>query len=446
MNKILFLLVKVVALMSACNVSTPCPECPKCGDDPPIVSPDTTYSAKVGINAFTWTPLQMLDTFKQVRLYISTSFICTEKGLFVEPIYRSRSDIGDGLDSYLKEAQRRGISVTLCINQSPEWMQGGTAALSNAPPQSYLYDRTSSRGISIRKSGSDLDHPPVRPGADRTKPESYAVFAGVLEQLAARYGKNKVPDTFLKVDSSPRWNNDPPNQRLSGLGISKLTIEVWNEPDKWWRKGDGTGVYMEPNEYGAMLKICYDKIKAVDPSIQVAMAGLTDFDMAYLNAMDAYFKQTNGGMWPCDVINVHHYSNEGNIKGKHPPTWIVDRACSVTKDNAFPAIAEVVKFAKDRGKKVWCSEFGYDTRSPSWMHPTPVQGKSGEQLQAEYLVEAYRLYILAGVDAAFAFNANDELGANNGGLYQSSGILYGESHPQKFSPKQSYFDIIKTLK
>ena len=257
---------------------------------------------------------------------------------------------------------------------------------------------------------------------------------------------SKMPDNFLRVDSSPRWTNDPPNQRISGMGIKNLTIEVWNEPDKWWRKGDGTGVYMEPGEYAAMLKICYEKVKAVDPSIQVAMAGLTDFDMVYLNAMDAYFRQNNGGVWPCDVINVHHYSNEGNVRGKHPPTWYTDRACSVKKDNAFPAITEIVQFARARGKKVWCSEFGYDTRSPSWMHPSPVAGKTGEQLQAEYLVEAYKEYISAGIDVAFAFNGNDEFGAANGGLYQSSGILYGESNPQKFSPKPSYFEILKILK
>jgi hypothetical protein len=358
-----------------------------------------------------------LDTFRNVRLYISTDFICTEKGLFVEPIYKSRSCVGDGIDSYLSDCKKRGITATLCINQSPAWMQG--------------------------RIGEPNDAPPILPGTSRVSPASYGAIAGVFGQLAKRYGKVKHPDSELRVDPTSRWTNDGPNVKKSGLNYPVI-LEVWNEPDKWWNKG--TPVYFEPQEYAAMLLACYSAIKAADSSMPVAMGGLTNFDLDYLNAMDLWFKENNGGAWPCDIINVHHYSNVANEYGKYPPTWNPSGGCSPADDKDFTRVPEVIRFARDRGKKACVSEFGYDTRPPSWQHILPKDGKTAEQLQGEYLIASYKAYLAAGIDVAFAYTAGDEYNAANGGLWQNAGILYGEGEAgKKWQPKPAYNEILKFI-
>jgi len=404
----LLLFVKIVLLFESCG-TTPCPPC-NC--DTPTTPPNDTLTEcqKIGICAFTWTPLDKLDTFKQVRVFVTPDFIWSERGLFVEPIKQSRTDDGKGLDTWLRECKRRGILPTLAINQSPSYF-----------------------GL------SHPDMPPTRLGNDRTKPESYKEFAQIFGQLARRYGSIMYHSNTLKVDTLPRWTNDPPNKRLSGLNLP-LILEIWNEPDKWWHTSP---VYITAPEYGAMLAACYDSVKAADPKILVAMAGLTNFDLKYLNELDAYFKATRGGVWPCDIINVHHYSNRGNELGKHPPTWLPSGGVPVELDKDFARAVEVVKFAKARGKKVWVSEFGYDTRAPSQMHVQATGGMNDEQTQAAYLIGAYEAYLKAGFDGCFAFTMNDELNSASGSLFSSCGLLNNET--TGFRPKESYSIVAKWL-
>lgn len=408
----ILLLVRVVLLLQSCGEQIPCPPC-NCDITPPTKDTLTALD-KIGICAFTWTPLAPLDTFRQVRVFVSTNFIYSERGLFVEPIKQSRTEDGKGLDTWLSNCQKRGITPTICVNQSPSFY-----------------------------GHSDPDHPPVFTGKDRTSPESYKEFAQVFGQLARRYGSVKHDTKTLRVDTVSRWTNDPQNKRLSGLNLP-LILEVWNEPDKWWKRG--TDVYITPQEYGAMLSACYDSIKAADAKILVAMAGLTNFDLDYLNAMDTYFKEKRGGVWPCDIINVHHYSNNANRYGEHPPTWNMSGGVPPELDKDFSRVKDVVKFAKDRKKLLWVTEFGFDTRPPSWMHVVSINGQSDEVTQGNYIVSSYNAYLSAGVDAAFLFTANDEYGAKNGGLYQNSGLLYGEGEQGKeYTPKESYWITLKFM-
>ena len=102
--------------------------------------------------------------------------------------------------------------------------------------------------------------------------------------------------------------------------------------------------------------------------------------------------------------------------------------------------------AKDRKKLFWVTEFGYDTRPPSWMHVVSINGQSDEVTQGNYIVSSYKAYLAAGVDAAFLFTANDEYGAKNGGLYQNSGLLYGEGEQgEEYKPKESYNIVLKFM-
>jgi hypothetical protein len=272
---------------------------------------------------------------------------------------------------------------------------------------------------------------------DRTDPKSYADFAAFWFQFVARYGSVKHDVSKLRVDKTQRWPGDVPNVSLSGLNLIKR-VEIWNEADKWWKKGGAeNAIYMEPAEYAAMLWVCYDQCKAADPSVQVVMAGLTGFDLKYLQGMDAYYK-AKGVPFKADVINVHHYSNRGNELGVWPPTWYEGGAVCPELDRDFVGVVQIVKFAHDKGKQIWVTEFGSDSKGPSWMYAQPVGGFTSEELQAQWLARTYLEYFRLGVDNCFMFNAINEPGEENGGLYLNSGLLHGENWTVPFQVKPSY--------
>lgn len=431
-----------VVLLAAKCTSTQCPPCPPevPGDTLPTPPVAGDLGNFVGSNCFTWTPQNDLPLH---RIYLRWEFVATERGLFVEPIFKSRTADGKGLDTYIADISAKGGTAVLCVNQTPDWFWGGSASgLGDGFLAAGEKERTGAYKSYPRRStapmaGKSPDHPPVLDGKSRTDPKSYARFASDLGELAKRYGSKK--HAFCRVDGRSRWTNDPPNIAKSGLGYN-VVVEVWNEPDKWWHKGNGSGIYMEAEEYAAMLSACYDSIKAADPTMPVAMGGLTNFDLNYLRAMGAWFAVNRpDGNFAADIVNVHHYSHYGNRQGVHPPTWFDGGACPPELDQDFSGIFKIMDFAKPLGLPVWASEFGTDTRPPSWMYAAPTGGKNSEQLQAEWAVRSYLEYTKAGVSAAFIFNGNDEVSAPNGGLYASSGLLYGEGQPGLvFAPKPAF--------
>ncbi|MDX2134309.1 MAG: hypothetical protein SFV52_05970 [Saprospiraceae bacterium] len=394
----------------------------------PVDPPDTVRvrgeADKINLCGFHWVPLDKLQPFKMLRLYISGGWLWRPDGLFVEPLYQAGPMI-PGYDSYFASAKDQDLVILPAIHQTPDWYAGV------------------SQGI-----GSN-DYPPIKPGLSRTNPASYKDYAEFWWQFTARYGRVSHPISRLRVDSTPRWTNDPPNVPKTGLDLIKF-VEVWNEPDKWWKLGGPEAdIYMQPEEYAAMLSICYDSIKAADPSMVVVMSGLSGHDLPYLERMDQWFKANRADqLFAADVINTHHYSNIGNLPNRWPPSWQDNGAICPEADLAFPLIAGVVQFAKARNKQIWVTEFGSDTRPPSWMYSPPRGGFSSEELQAQWLARDYLEYIRYGVDNLFMFNAIDEEGAPSGGLYQSSGMMYGYGHPVPFSPKPSYItltDLIEAL-
>lgn len=389
----------------------------------PVISPTDTLpknkptgaGAAINVCGFHWVPMDRLSPFSATRLYISSEWIWRPDGLFVEPIYQAQTADVNGLDTYLIRAKQQGLRVLPCIHQTPKWMVGDA---------------------DYADGGADQN--PARPkNADKTVPSSYAAIAEMYRQFVMRYGSRKHKDGDLHVDKTPRWKGDVPNEKKSGLNLI-THIEVWNEPDKWWKIGtDESEAYMPPREYAAMLSACYDAIKAADPSVLVVMGGLTGADMPYLTEMHRWFEQ-QGMNFKADVINIHHYSNTANDATGWPPSWSEAGAICPEKDKAFEKIANVVAFAKGIGRPVWVTEFGYDTRPPSPMYASPVGGFTSEQLQAQWLARSYLEYMRKGVDNCFLFNIVDERGAPYGGLYQNSGILYGEGSDKTYSPKPAH--------
>src|SRR5690606_29656477 len=56
-------------------------------------------------------------------------------------------------------------------------------------------------------------------------------------------------------------------------------------------------------------------IKNADPNAKLVMGGLASLDLEYIRAMKLWSDYHRGGSFPADVINVHHYSNDGGFQG-----------------------------------------------------------------------------------------------------------------------------------
>lgn len=455
MNKASFLFLLAALLFQCTTPTTTTPPPTPCPCPCPPTPTETGANAEqfFGTCCFPWTPVQKMGAFTNVRAYVSADFISTAQGIFVEPIWKARTDPAEGLDSWIAALNANGCTPIICVNQTPEWFWGNAIKRSAALGGVHTYDPHGDLKAWMAQGGKRAErfvaeqlspeHPPVKPGASRTDPESYATYARIFGELAKRYGSKKFPPESLWVNSTPRWTNDPPNQKVSGLNL-KVGFEVWNEPDKWWRLNDGSGVYMQPEEYAALFAACYAAVKQVDTSLQVYNAGFTGFDRSYMERFIAALKAMGKPM--PDAFTVHHYSHAGNNLGQWPPTWWDGGACAPELDKDFAGVLPLVELAKANGRELWVTEFGVDTRGPSWMWAKPVAGKNSEQLQSEWLLRTMLEYMRVGVGRAMLFNANDEAGALNGGLYVNSGILYGEGEPGKiFAPKPAYATLVAAV-
>lgn len=380
--------------------------------DPP---PSTGF--KVGANGFPWSPIQLWTNagLDWIRCYFASGWGWRPNGLHIQPLYQAGTPEAWGMDDFLQKAKAAGKNVLWCNHQTPEW-----------------YRNTG------RTDGNN-DFAPIPAGAKRNDPKSFKDYASYLFQIAARYGVVKHHDSVLQVDPESRWTGDL-NERKSGLNLLKY-IECWNER-KWWVQG--TEAYIEPDTLCAMMSACYDGhegsmgpnvgIKAADPSMIFVMPGLEDFDIATINAMDAWFKANRKDKkWPCDIAQVHHYSNRGQKERQFPPQWVSDGGCPPSEDQNFNTVIQVISFFKALDIPLWVGEFGYDTKAPSQMRIVGKNGKTDEQAQADALIETIKKYKEYGADAAFIFTIHDDIGAADGGQFETSGIY--SSKATGFMPK-----------
>lgn len=384
-------------------------------------------STKFNTNGFHWIPSDLIKEFSFYRCYIATQWVWRPTGLFVEPMWQAATSQVTGYDSYFKNMKDLGVLVVPCLNQSPDWILEGWPA----------------------------DHPhraeikPIYKDDDPLDPISYRYIGKFFFQWAARYGKVQYPDEILEVDPTSRWIGDGPNIKKSGLNLLNY-VEVWNEPDGWWRTPEAR---FTPEEYACMLSVCYDGhegliphcgIKTADESMKVVMGGLSNMNTDYLTAMNEWFKQNRTDQKFCaDIINFHHYCNEGNGPGYMPVQWT--KGCSPEADNLRGRLKTIVDWKKQNTpkSKVWYSEFGYDTNPSgySWQKSLAYNNKSGEEVQAEWLARTYLESIAAKVDNMFMFNAVDEPCFASGGLWCSSGMLKAQYSPTPYAKKPSWFSI-----
>ena len=397
------LLIFLLSFAACTPPTTTCPPCVcPCDSTVVVVPPDTTDNGFIlGVNSNIWQDKNQQARMQSVRLYAPIGWAWTAKGFYGQPILQGQKQFL-GLDDYLSFMKSKDVDVLLCLMQGPGFLNG--------------------------HEGLSNEWPPVRPGADKNDPKSYAEIASIYKAFAVRYGSVKHPPGTYKIDPAlPRWNGDEIQVEKSGLDLVK-TVEIGNEVMRWWAPEQA----LSAEQYAAMLLACYDSIKAADPNMGVVMGGTTNFELPYLKAMNAWFV-ARGRAFPSKAINAHHYQSTGNLPGVHPPTWPISGGCNWSEDKDFQTASQVVAWAKSIGLPCYITETGFDTQPGSQMYPHTLNGKTSEQVQADWLVSTVLEYKRIGFERVYLFTMADEPNPN-AGTFTSSGLLYGESTGYKEKP------------
>lgn len=238
------------------------------------------------------------------------------------------------LDLVVDDASNRGMNVMLSIAKAPDWA----------------------------RSTTEEDGPPI----------DYAEYAEFVRDLMGRY-KGKVQ-----------------------------AIEIWNEPNlrREWNGGTLSGA-----EYVQLLALGYEAVKNTYPegNVIVVSAGLAPTGVNDgINAIDdrTYLRQMYeaGVANYADAIGIHPYS-WGN------PPWT--RCCGdwggAPSHNDHPSFffLDTIEDYRaiqaeygDEARPLWATEFGWGTMDKlnrPFPEDAPFFNYLNEDLQAQYIVEAYRM-------------------------------------------------------
>ncbi|GAB4018578.1 hypothetical protein GCM10028808_53600 [Spirosoma migulaei] len=396
----------------------------------PALSPlqATPFRRKLGINGFEWyvenpdapsalrpvddVRVKALTSFSSMRHYMDWDKLEADQGSYTyNPTFSGSWDY----DAMYERLQAEGIEVLACLQTLPKWME-------NTYPE----------------GGRDYSNIPAKYGADLSSPSSYLDHARVAFQYIARYGYNKrVDPSLLSVSQVNTWAGV--NSVKIGLGLIRY-IECNNEPDKTWKGRNG---YQSAREYAANLSAFYDGhkntlgpgvgVKNADPSVTVAIGGMSAATTDYVRAMIDWCKEfrgyrPDGSVDLCwDVINQHLYANDaqssqngGGSRGAAPELGGIGEQA-----------ATFVKLARQyaNGMPVWITETGYDINQGSPFHAIPIGNKSALQTQADWILRTALLFSRVGIDRVFFFQAYDDNILND--LQFSSMGLLNENKTRK---------------
>jgi hypothetical protein len=290
-------------------------------------------------------------------------------------------------------------------------------------------------------------HEPVNDlGTDPAYPFSYGEWSRYWWQITARYGSFAWQDQFLIVNQTPRWTNDPINEKKTGLNLIRY-YEPENEPNRWWKP---QYAQYTPTQCASMMSAAYDGhmgqmgfgtgIRCADPDARVVFSGLADMDTAYLQEIVDWSKINRPyNCVPFDVINVHWYSNFGNsLSNIH--VNLTGPGISPEADSLRLRLQNLARW-RDRvlpGLEIWLSEFGWDTDQSSPQRAVAYAGHNQEQVQAMWIVRAYLEAIAVGINGIYLYEAANE--PSDAGLFAASGVM--KSINTNFQKKTSYGAVL----
>ncbi|MFC0517861.1 hypothetical protein ACFFGT_26850 [Mucilaginibacter angelicae] len=376
-----------------------------------------------GINAYEWNFLQdpanpnfksiiyeknmnLIRSFSAVRHYLGWARMESTKGRYT---FNPTHEGSWNYDLIYTRCKQDGILVLADIKNCPPW-------LVDTYPENI----------------KDIENAPLLYGLSKADPASYIDQAHMGFQFAARYGYNARIDRILvKVDSSTRWTNDPPNKVKIGMGLITY-IECDNERDKWWK---GLAAQQTAEEYAANMSAFYDGnkgklgknagVKNADPNMKVVMGGLATADVNFVKKMVAWCRtnrgyRADGSIDLCfDIINYHYYNNNGNILTHQSATSGLPPELSMAGQIADSFVQYSNSLAKPI--PVWVTESGYDINQGSYQKAQYVGDKLPMDTQGDWILRTSLLYIRHGIQRVFYYQLFDDT-PNAGVQYATSGL------------------------
>eukprot|EP01084_Bolivina_argentea_P186723 321769_1 len=270
-------------------------------------------------------------------------------------------------------------------------------------------------------------------------PANYIMFADHMFQSAARYGRNSVMDSLLKLspNKSP-WDNTP-QPRLTGSNLIQW-IEILNEPNCWWTNRQE---WYSAVEVSAVQSAAYDGhcstmpttvgIKNADNTMKVSTGGLAN-DSTIIDRWETMYwwskqyRSVSGcyQQFPAEALNAHFYAqNEGLTQGISP--------------EAFNVYENIKKLSDWRDRRVpdvelWITEYGYDTNSNSIQGAPSIGQWSSFQVQGMWIMRTILAMAATGVQRAHQYMWADVGDQSSWGTYATSGLV-----DVNYTPKVSYY-------
>ncbi len=334
---------------------------------------------------------EQLACFGVLREYINLGWVYNNAAFPKASTTIANSSMGEYDKNYGK------TYADLIIIPCLQWNEGSNPA--------RYYDRIKGQ----------LDISQIASEADKFKPETYAAYADVAYQYAARYGSSKMGYLFEAV--SLHSGGTPK------VGLNYLQwIELGNEPNGEDQNGT------TPYQLAALTSAAYDGhqrtiltdvwngedftyffgAKTADPDFKVGMAGLAGIGSRYITSMVYWMKANRtDGKIAMDAFNVHTYFGQYfTLNGQ--------QICVGVSPEQFGLVDAMSGLVEFRDKyypevEVWLTEFGWDTNQ-SYETMTSAHAYadySGREVQAMWLTRAYLLLSASGVDKATMYMVED---------------------------------------
>ena len=331
-------------------------------------------------------------------------------------------------DQAYKDYSEAGFLVIPCL----QWNEGSSPA--------RVYD-----DLEGKLSGT------IATWEEKYLPSTYAAYADLIYQYAARYGSSKMGYLVENMIA----HSDAGIGAEPGRGYIEW-IELGNEPNG----EDAAGA--TPYQLAALQSAAYDGHqrtllanvynpnsfsypfggKNADPDIKLAIAGLAGVQDRYIMSM-AYWMRANrtDNCIAMDAFNVHTYfgkyftmNGQQIIVGVSPEEFGLVQSLTALvqyRDKYYPNV------------EVWLTEFGWDTNQSyetmTSAHAYNTKDANGDgiisdyekvlrarEIQGMWLVRAYILLSSCGVDKATMYMCED-VGSNEAtaiGKYGTCGIWY----------------------
>jgi hypothetical protein len=233
------------------------------------------------------------------------------------------------LDYYVANTAANGIDLLPFLYGTPGWAGADCAGLS-----AELCERV----------------PPLTA-------QARAAWTDFLQDFVARYG----PQGTFWSDTSDLF--DPPY-------LPVRQVQVWNEPSSqtYWRPKPN------PKKYGKLVKLSHDAIAAVDPSIEIILAGV--FPSPELGEQFRFTKFLE------ILYDVKGIKSKFDSAAFHPYARTIPRL-----RNQISKIRKLMKQGKVGGKELWVSELGWGSAEPHDNRPL-IKGLVG---QAVFLRDGFDL-------------------------------------------------------